>query len=70
MELRVAAAKSKKILRTKIRCIYFFFFFFKNRMGTFSYAMYIQKDIPGSSRFLENGMFRCMVIGAVFFLEG
>lgn len=55
MELRVAAAKSKKILRTKIRCIYFFFFT-KNRMGTFSYAMYIQKYIPGSSRFLENGV--------------
>lgn len=51
----MAAAKSKKILRTKIRCIYFFFFT-KNRMGTFSYAMYIQKYIPGSSRFLENGV--------------
>lgn len=59
MELRVAAAKSKKILRTKIRCIYFFFFFKKNRMGTFSYAMYIQKYIPGSSRFLENGVREC-----------
>lgn len=60
MELRVAAAKSKKILRTKIRCIYFFFFT-KNRMGTFSYAMYIhvQKYIPGSSRFLENGVREC-----------
>lgn len=58
MELRVAAAKSKRILRTKIRCINFFFFT-KNRMGTFSYAMYIQKYIPGSSRFLENGVREC-----------
>lgn len=57
MELRVAAAKSKKILRAKIRCINFFFT--KNRMGTFSYAMYIQKYIPGSSRFLENGVREC-----------
>lgn len=30
-------------------------------MGTFSYAMYIhvQKYIPGSSRFLENGVREC-----------
>lgn len=54
MELRVAAAKSKKILRTKIRCTYFFFFLQK-----IGWEHFLTQCIYKSSRFLENGVREC-----------
>lgn len=73
MELRVAAAKSKRILRTKIRCNNFFFY--KKLDGNIFLRNVYTKVYSRKFTCLRkwsSGMFRCMVIGAglLFFLEG